>query len=111
MLAGIMVFIYPKTSAQIAVTLATAFMFALISDGLDPYESQWDGWVARIGHVMVVLTMFVALLTKVVVLRESTQSQAIFAVIQLTAHTVIVLTAVVEAFFLIYSVQQNDSPV
>ena len=111
MLTGIMVFIYPNTTAQIAVTLAMAFVFALVFERLNPYENRMDRWVARIGHIMVVLTMFVALLTKVDVSREGTQSQDIFAAILVTAHIAMVLTGVTEAVLLICSVQQNDSPV
>jgi len=109
-LAGIVVFIYPDTAAQITVTLAMAFIFALMSERLNPYESKWDGWVARIGHVMVVLTMFVALLTKVDVSDEGTQSQDMFAGILVTAHIAMILTGVTEAILLIYTVHETDSP-
>lgn len=62
MLAGIMVFIYPNTTAQIAMTLAMAVFFALTFERLDPFVCRVDGWVAR--------TMFVALLRKVGVSSE-----------------------------------------
>lgn len=110
MLAGIVVFIYPNTAAQIAMTLAMAFIFALTSEHLNPYVSKLDGWVARIGHAMVVLTMFVALLTKMDVSDEGAQSQVILAGVLVTAHIAMILTAVAEAFILIYSVQQTDLP-
>ena len=110
LLAGVVVFIYPNTAAQIAVTLAVAFIFAFASERLDPYESKWDGWVSRMGHIMVVLTMFVALLTKVDVSSEGTQSQNIFAAILVASHVAMVLMAVMEAVALIFSVQQHDSP-
>ena len=42
LLAGILVFIYPDTAAQIAVTLAMAFIFAVVSERLNPYDSRWD---------------------------------------------------------------------
>ncbi|CAN0363396.1 unnamed protein product, partial [Scytosiphon promiscuus] len=37
LLTGTVVFIYPDTSAQIAVTLIIAFVFAMISEGLAPF--------------------------------------------------------------------------
>lgn len=109
-LASIVVLIYPDTAAQIAVTLAMAFIFALTSERLNPYESQWDVWVARIGHIMVALTMFVALLTKVDVSSEGTQSQNMFAVILVVAHIVMIATGIGEAICLAFSVKQRDSP-
>ncbi|CAN0133812.1 unnamed protein product [Ascophyllum nodosum] len=110
MLTGVVVFIYPNTSAQVAVTLAIAFIFALTSERLNPYNSNLDGWVSRTGHVMVVLTMYVALLTKVDVSSEGNQSQNIFAGILVSAHIAMVLTAFVEAVVLICSVRQRDVP-
>ena len=110
MLTGVVVFIYPNTSAQVAVTLAIAFVFALASERLNPYNSNLDGWVSRTGHVMVVLTMYVALLTKVDVSNEGNQSQNIFAGILVSAHIAMILTAFVEAVVLIYSVRQRDVP-
>ena len=59
---------------------------------------------------MVVLTMIVALLSKVDVSDENTQSQNMFAGILVTAHIAMVLTGVTEAAFLVYSVQETDSP-
>ena len=110
MLTGVVVFIYPNTAAQIAVTLAIAFLFAFTSERLDPYDSYWDGWVSRIGHVMVVLTMYVALLAKVDVSGEGSQSQALFAGILVTAHIAMIFTAFLEAIVLICSIRQLDSP-
>ncbi|CAN0246469.1 unnamed protein product [Ascophyllum nodosum] len=110
MLTGVVVFIYPNTAAQIAVILAIAFIFAFASERLDPYDSYWDGWVSRIGHVMVLLTMYVALLAKMDVSGEGDQSQALFAGILVTAHIAMIFTAFLEAVILICSVRQLDSP-
>ena len=110
MLTGVVVFIYPNTAAQIAITLAIAFTFAFTSERLDPYDSHWDGWVSRIGHVMVVLTMYVALLAKIDVSNEGSQSQVMLAGILVVAHIAMVLTAVAEAIVLVCSVRQRDLP-
>lgn len=40
MLAGVVVFIYPNTAAQIAVTLLMAFFFVVLSEALAPYASR-----------------------------------------------------------------------
>ena len=112
MLAAVVVFIYPNTAAQVAIILAIAFIFAFVSERLDPYESHWDGWISRIGHVMVVVTiMCVTLLAKVDVSKEGSQSQALLAGILVAAHIAMVLTTTVaEASILVCSVRQRDSP-
>ena len=110
MLTGVVVFIYPNSAAQIAVTLAIAFVFAFTCERLDPYDSQWDRRVSRMAQIMVVLTMFEALLTKVDVSSEGIQSQRLFAGVLVGAHVIMVLTVVVEAFTLICSVRQVDTP-
>ena len=110
MLTGVIVFFYPNTAAQIAITLAIAFILAFTSERLDPYESHWDGWVSRLGHVMVVLTMYVALLAKMDVSNENYQSQVLLAGILVAAHIAMVLTAMAEAIVLVRSVRERDSP-
>ena len=42
LLAGVVVFIYTNTSAQIAATLVIAFIFTMISEGLIPDVFNWD---------------------------------------------------------------------
>ena len=110
MLTGVVVFIYPNTAAQIAITLAIAFIFALTSERLDPYDSHWDDWVSRIGHVMVALTMYVAVLAKMDVSNEVSRSQALLAGVLVAAHIAMVLTVVAEAIVLVCSVRQRDLP-
>ncbi|CAM9642163.1 unnamed protein product, partial [Laminaria digitata] len=62
LLTGAVVFIYPNASAQIAVTLMIAFVFAMVSESLAPFASRWDTWIGRMGHVVVYVSMYVALL-------------------------------------------------
>lgn len=40
LLTGVVVFIYPNTAAQVAVTLMIAFSFAILSERLDPNVSK-----------------------------------------------------------------------
>ena len=47
---------------QVAVALLLAVMFALWAEALAPYRSSWDAWIYRIGHVVVILSIFVAFL-------------------------------------------------
>ena len=110
MLTGAVAFIYPNTAAQIGITLVIAFIFAFTSEWLDPYDSHWNAWVSRIGHVVVMLTIYVALLAKIDVLKEGYQSQALLAGVLVAAHISMVLTVVVETIVLVCSVRQRDSP-
>eukprot|EP00752_Nemacystus_decipiens_P017698 g15868.t1 len=96
LLAGVVVFIYPNSAAQVAVTLMIAFAFVLVSEALAPYASRWDHWISRTGHVVVVASMYVALLLKVDVSDERSSSQKVFEVVLVAVHVVMVLVVVVE---------------
>lgn len=96
LLAGAVVFIYPNTAAQIAVTLMMAMFFVFVSEGLAPYELSWDRWVNRMGHAIVLTSMYLALLLKVDVSKERASSQKVFEAILVSAHACMVLTVVAE---------------
>lgn len=107
LLTGVVVFIYPNTSAQVAVTLAMAFAFSIISESLAPYLSPWDKWLSRTGHVIVFLSMYLALLLKVDVSKERNRSQRVFEVVLVAAHVSMVLAVVVETLMVVYSVRSQ----
>ena len=96
MLAGVVVFIYPNTAAQIAVTLLMAFVFVVVSEALAPYASRWDSWLSRMGHAVVTLSMYVALLMKVDVSDERPESQELFEGVLVAAHACMLLVILVE---------------
>lgn len=112
MLAGVVVFIYPNTAAQIAITLMMAFVFAMLSEGLTPYESRWDTWINRMGHAVVFVSMYVALLLKVDVSSERVGSQRVFEAFLVTVHACMVLAVVVETAVLTWAlkVEQLEQP-
>ncbi|CAM9604384.1 unnamed protein product, partial [Laminaria digitata] len=64
-LSGVIVFIFPNTAGQIATAFLLALFFAAVFLVLDPYTSSFDTWAARMGHTVVLMSMFVALLQKV----------------------------------------------
>ena len=109
LLAGVVVFIYPNTAAQIAVTLAIAVVFVFVSEGMAPYESQWDAWISRIGHAVVFASMYLALLLKVDVSGENSSSQTTFEAILVGAHGCMVLAVMLEAVIMAVSVK-NEKP-
>ena len=55
LLTGAVVFIFPKTAAQIAISmLACRFFFSMVFDVLAPYTSESDMWLSRGSHVIAV---------------------------------------------------------
>ena len=105
LLAGVVVFIKPSTSAQIAVTLMMAFVFVVMSEALAPYASWWDTWLSRMGHVVVFVSMYVALLLKVDVSDERAESQKIFEAILVGSHACMISVVVVETVVLTCSLK------
>lgn len=95
-LTGVIVFIYPNTAAQVAVTLVLAFAFNVVFETLAPYESRSDTWISRIGHVVVFMSMYVALLLKVDVSSEQDESQEVFAGFLVAVHAGLFLAAITE---------------
>lgn len=112
LLAGVVVFIYPNTAAQLAVTLLIAFVFVVISEGLAPYTSRWDTWLSRMGHAVVFVSMYVALLLKVDVSDERGGSQKVFEVVLVATHACMILVIVVETVVLTCALRvgQIDEP-
>ncbi|CAN0597971.1 unnamed protein product, partial [Laminaria digitata] len=107
LLTGAVVFIYPDTSAQIAVTLMIAFVFVVISEGLAPFASRWDTWISRMGHVVVFASMYVALLLKVDVSNERSGSQKVFEGVLVAAHLAMLLTVIVEVGVMACSLRET----
>ncbi|CAN0045690.1 unnamed protein product, partial [Scytosiphon promiscuus] len=111
LLTGVVVFIYPGTAAQIAVTLLMAFFFVVLAEVLAPYTSGWDAWLSRIGHAVVFVSMYVALLLKVDVSNERAESQKVFEIVLVGAHACMVLMVVVETVLLTCSLKAEQRPV
>ena len=107
MLTGVVVFIYPNDTAQIAITIIMSFSFFVVSEVLSPYESKSDTWLSRSGHVIIFFTMFDVLLLRVDVSRESSQSQRILAGVFVAGHAAMILAVVGEAIVLWYASRQG----
>ena len=97
LLTGVVVFIYPNSGAQIAAAVAIAVVFVLVSEALAPFHSPWDNWISRLGHAIVFVSMYLALLLKVDVSGEDSYSQKAFEVVLIAAHGCMVLLVVIEA--------------
>ncbi|CAM9117457.1 unnamed protein product [Sphacelaria rigidula] len=107
-LTGVVVFIYPDTSAQISVTLALTVFFIFVSEALAPYASRWDSWVNRTGQAVVFLSMYVALLLKVDVSTEDRESQRLFEVILVSVNAFMVAFVFVEAFVIACALRYEE---
>ena len=90
--------IFPDSAAQVAFTIMIAVIFAIISEALAPYECRPNMWVSRLGHAVVILSMYFALLLKVDIANDSQDSQHMFEIILIATHVVMILTATTEAF-------------
>lgn len=74
-LTGFAVFIYPDSSAQIAIVLLLAAIFMVLSEILSPFARPTEMWLYRAGHYVVFASMYLALLLRVDVSSERDQSQ------------------------------------
>lgn len=110
-LTGVVVFIYPNTATQVAVTLVIAFSFVVVSERLAPYVSKWNSCISLTGHMVVFISMYVALLSKVNVSDERAESQEVFAGILVVANACMVVAVVVEAVVIFCSMGGNERPV
>ena len=95
-LTGLAVFIYPESSAQVAVVLLLAAVFMVVSEILAPFKRPIDMWLYRMGHYVVFASMFLALLLRVDVSNEREQSQEVFSGVIIIAHAVMLLVVVAQ---------------
>lgn len=95
-LTGLAVFIYPESSAQVAVVLLLAAIFMVVSEILAPFERPVDMWLYRMGNYVVFASMFLALLLRVDVSNEREQSQEVFSGVIIIAHAVMLLVVVAQ---------------
>ena len=107
-LTGVILIGNDDSAAMIAVTLALAFVFTVVSEGLAPYESQLDAWVSRLGHAVVVSTIYYALLLKVDVSDETDASQSAFGVVLIGVHVSMVLAVIGETALTTYSMNKGQ---
>lgn len=89
-------FIYPESSAQVAVVLLLAAVFMVVSEILAPFERPVDMWLYRMGHYVVFASMFLALLLRVDVSNEREQSQEVFSGVIIIAHAAMLLVVVAQ---------------
>lgn len=102
--AGVIVFIFPNEPGQVAVTLVIACMFALVFEALAPYDSKWDAWISRSGHVIVLLSIFVAFLLEQEDSEKSSSSHDLYGSVLLAINVLMVLAVAVQGVTMACSV-------
>lgn len=96
-LSGVIVFIFPNTAGQVATAFLLSLLFAALFMALDPYSSWFDTSIARTGHMVVLMSMFVALLQKVDMGDDDDFSQDVFAIVLVLVNCFMVVAAAAEA--------------
>ena len=96
-LTGLAVFIYPGSTAQVAIEALLAFVFSSISEILSPFTDSLDAWLYRSGTWVIFLSMYLALLLKMEAADEESHSQDVFAGLLIVAHVGMILVVIANA--------------
>lgn len=98
-LTGLGVFIYPNSAAQVAILLLLAFGFSMLSEVLDPFETPIETWLYRSGSCVIFASMYAALLLKVDVSSENSESQNAFSAVLILSHVLLFTTVFTQGVF------------
>ena len=93
-LTGLAVFIYPGSTAQVAIEALLAVVFFSISEILSPFAEPLEAWLYRSGTWVIFLSMYLALLLKMDAADEESHSQNVFAGLLIAAHVGMVLIVI-----------------
>lgn len=96
LLTGIGIFVFPGSASQIAVILLLAAGFGVVFEVLAPYAQPRDTWLYRTGYLVVVLSMYLALLLRVDISDDESQSQEIFSILLIVVHCMMIVAVAVE---------------
>ncbi|CAM9324162.1 unnamed protein product, partial [Sphacelaria rigidula] len=91
MLTGAVVFISPGSVAQISTAFLLALLFFAMFEALDPYKSWQDCWMSRFGHLIVLLSMLIALMLGTDSEEEAETGEQMYDVILTVANVLIVM--------------------
>ena len=96
-LTGLAVFIYPGSTAQVAIEALLAVVFSYISEILSPFAEPLDAWLYRFGTSVIFLSMYLTLLLKIDAADEKSRSQIVFAGLLVAIHVGMVLVVIANA--------------
>ncbi|CAN0339311.1 unnamed protein product, partial [Laminaria digitata] len=100
-LTGIAVFVLPNSPAQIAIVLLLAVVFLFVSESMAPFQKSVDMGLYRWGNGIILASMYVALLLKVDVSNEESDTLTVFAAVLIAANICMVLTVFVQSAILV----------
>lgn len=100
-LTGIAVFVLPNSPAQIAVVLLLAVVFLFVSESMSPFEKGVDMGLYRWGNGIILASMYVALLLKVDVSNEESDTLSAFAGVLIAANICMILTVFFQSALLV----------
>lgn len=100
-LTGMAAFVYPNSTAQIAIVLLIAFFFAFLSESLDPFVGKTDMNLYRWGNGVIVASLYAAFLLKVDVGEDTEEALAAYSGALIAANVFMVLTALVQTGMLL----------
>ncbi|CAN0196672.1 unnamed protein product [Scytosiphon promiscuus] len=98
LLTGALVFVLPNTAGQAAGACVFAFLSLLSFELLRPHLSPTDGWMYRIGCIVVFFSNFLALMAKADVSDEEAQSQEMFGLLLIAVHAAMVIAIISQAY-------------
>ena len=96
-LTGLVVFVYPGSTAQVAIEALLAFVFSSLSEIISPFAEPLDAWLYRSGTWVIFLSVYLALLLKMDAADEDSHSQNTFAGLLIAAHGGMVLVVIANA--------------
>lgn len=102
MLTGAVVFISPGSVAQISTAFLLALLFFAMFEALDPYKSWQDCWMSRFGHLIVLLSMLIALMLGTDSEEEAETGEQMYDVILTVANVLIVMAVFGKSVFSLY---------
>lgn len=103
LLSGVVVFVFPRDSAaQVSTVLLLAVFFYVVFEVLSPYIHEKEMWLSRVGHLVIILSIYMALLLKVDVSDEQHRSQDLFALVLVVVQSMMISTIAFETLVMCF---------
>lgn len=107
-LTGVAAVVLPGSVAQIAIVILLAVVFLFVSESLSPFHSSIDMGLYRWGNGVVLGSMYVALLLKVDVSCEGTDTLSAFAWVLIAANVFMVVAVMAHSALMVPRVAESE---
>ncbi|CAM9493608.1 unnamed protein product, partial [Laminaria digitata] len=98
------VFVLPDTAEQVAIVLFLAVIFVFVSESMSPFKSDTDMRIYRWGNGIILASMYVALLLRVDLAEEGSQSSSTITVVLIAANVFMIFTVAAQSMLLMKGV-------